>query len=233
MSTPKVAFLCVPGSWCPGYYFHKLTEKLQANGYNATFVDLPSVGRKDEAPGLQDDVAHVRAKGNALLDAGYDLILVGNSYGGFVVLESSKTLVGKSTSNRGSLKHMITINSPSAKPGQSMFDLVGDQAPIPKDSTDPWIEAVPAEFAYRGLFGSLPEEEGLKYGAMVGAQSMKPLLEPLTFAAYEQVPCTAIICGKDIAFKPETQHKVGSYKRCDKHTSANFDSCLRKWRRRQ
>jgi hypothetical protein len=211
MSPSKTAFLFVPGAWCPGYYYHKVAEKLQAQGHEAVYVDLPSVGRKDDAPGLQDDAAYVHSKATALLDAGNDLVIVGNSYGGFVTVEACKGLVEKRTSSSGQLKHIITINSPLGQKGQSADDLVGDQAPIPKDSTDPWIDPIPGAIAYQVFFGSLGEEEGIKYGNMVAAQSLRALLEPLTFAAYEEVPCTVVISGKDIAFKTETQHVVSNF----------------------
>ena len=216
MSASKFAFLFVPGAWCPGYYFHKVATKLQSRGYEAVYVNLPSFGRKDKAPGLQDDAAYVRAKATAFLSAGNDVAIVGNSYGGFVSLEACKGLVAPNGAHSGQLKHIITINSPLALKGQSMNDVVGDQAPIPQDSTDPWIDPVPGELGYRVLFGSLGEEEGLKYAAMAGAQSLKPLLEPLTFAAYEEVPCTAVISGKDLAFKPDSQIKA-----CTRHEVCN------------
>ncbi|KAF2679400.1 alpha/beta-hydrolase [Lentithecium fluviatile CBS 122367] len=212
MAASKVAFLFVPGSWCPGYYFHKVSSKLEAQGYTAISVNLPSVGRKDLIPGLEDDAAHVRSEATAFLDAGKDVVIVGNSYGGFVTLEACKGLPRKlddaSKEGSGILKHIVTINSPLAQKGQSMQDLVGDQAPIPKDSTDPWIEPVPGELGYRVLFGSLNEEEGMKYAGMVQAQCIKPLLEPLTFVGYEEVGCTAVISGKDLAFKKEKQFEL-------------------------
>jgi pimeloyl-ACP methyl ester carboxylesterase len=203
MSSSNTAFLFVPGAWCPGYYYHKVTKKLQDLGHSATYTDLPSVGRKDIVPGLDDDAAHVRIQANALLDAGKDVVIVGNSYGGFVVLEACKGLT-----HRDGLKHIITINSPLALKGQTMQDLVGDQAPVPKDDTKSWIEAGPVELGLMVFFGSLPEEEGRKYAAMVKEQSVKPLREPLSFAAYEEVPCTAVISGKDLAFKTQSQHEV-------------------------
>jgi len=208
MSASNTAFLFVPGAWCPGYYYHKVAEKIQAQGYKAVYMDLLSMGRKDKAPSLQDVAAHVRSEATDLLGAGHDLVIVGNSYGGFVTLEVCKGLVQTEGSKGGQLKHIITINSPLGQKGQSMKDLVGDEAPIPKDDSDPWLDPVPAHLGYPLLFGSLAEAEGKEYAGMMGAQSLRPLLEPLTFAAYEEVPCTAVISGKDLAYKPESQNEV-------------------------
>lgn len=214
ISTPsKSAFLFVPGAWCPSTYFEKVASKLHAQGHSAVAIDLPSVGRKDFMPGLQDDAGHVRSKACELLSTGKHLTIVGNSYGGFVTLEACKGLLEKEKigENGGVLRSIVTINSPLAQKGQSMNDLVGDQAPIPQDPTDPWIEPVPGELGYRVLFGSLGEEEGLEYAAMAKAQCVKPLLEPLSYAAYEEVDCTVVISEKDLAFKPETQNEVRGF----------------------
>jgi pimeloyl-ACP methyl ester carboxylesterase len=207
MSAQKTAFLFVPGAWCPGFYFHKVTEKLQVQGYEAQYVDLPSVGKKDVAPDLEDDVAIVRSAAIALLDAGNNLIIGGNSYGGFVTLESCKSLVESARPNSaGHLVHILIIDSFLAEVGDTMKDLA-EGAPVPDNIDDPWIEPVPGVLGYQFFCGSLPAEEGMKYGNMIEAQSVKPMFDPLTFAAYEEVPTTMVIGGRDIALKPERQHE--------------------------
>jgi pimeloyl-ACP methyl ester carboxylesterase len=206
--SPKTAFLFVPGAFCPGSYYHKVTSNLQARGHEAEYLDLPSVGRKDPAPGLQDDASHIRAHATALLDAGKDLVLVGNSYGGFAILEACKGLLNRDASTSGQVKRIVTINSPLAQKGQSMKDLVGDLAPIPEDDSEPWVEPGPVEFGQIVFFGSLGEEEGRRYAGMTRAQSVKPLLEPLSFAALKEVECTVVVSEKDLAYKKERQDEV-------------------------
>ncbi|KAJ4289060.1 hypothetical protein N0V90_011402 [Kalmusia sp. IMI 367209] len=203
MSGSKTAFLFIPGAWCPGYYNHYVTEKLQALGHEAIYVDLPSSGKKSGAPGLEDDASHVRAKAAAILDSGKDLVIAGNSYGGFVAQESSKGLTRADRGEGGQLKHIILIASLFAKKGQTMKDLVGDQVPIPEENE--WIEAPPGEMAYKAFFGSLSEEDGLRYGNMIWQQSVRALVEPLTFTAWETVPTTTVVAGKDLALNPQTQ----------------------------
>ncbi|KAF2642936.1 alpha/beta-hydrolase [Massarina eburnea CBS 473.64] len=210
MPPKKTAFLFIPGAWCPAYFFHKVTEKLQAQGYTAQALDLPSIGKKATTPGLQDDIAYVRSAATALLDAGKDLVIVGNSYGGFVTLESAKTLVKSARDHvvgGGELKHLILISSFCAEVGDTMKALATD-APLPASpGEDPWIEPVPGEMNYRFLCGSLSEEEGLRYGNMVRAQCVRPMFEPLTFAAYEVVETTVVVGGRDCALRPEVQEK--------------------------
>ncbi|KAL1608073.1 hypothetical protein SLS60_003012 [Paraconiothyrium brasiliense] len=84
-----------------------------------------------------------------------------------------------------------------------MKDLVDGQVPIPEENE--WIEAPPGEVAYKAFFGSLSEDEGVKYGNMFREQSTRALIEPLTFAAWETVPTTMVVAGKDLALKPQTQ----------------------------
>ncbi|KAJ4353660.1 uncharacterized protein N0V89_005390 [Didymosphaeria variabile] len=199
----NTAFLFVPGAWCPGFYNHKVTDKLQALGYHAVYVDLPSSGKKDDAPGLQEDASHVRTHAAAILDSGSNLVIAGNSYGAFVAQEACEGLTKASRPDGSHVCHIVIIASFFARKGQTMKDLVDGQVPIPEDNE--WLEAPPGDAAYKAFFSSLSEDEGLKYGNMLREQSTRALVEPLTFAAWETVPTTMVVAGKDLALKPQTQ----------------------------
>ncbi|KAF2241764.1 alpha/beta-hydrolase [Trematosphaeria pertusa] len=211
MSHSTTAFLFVPGAWCPSTYYSKVVSLLTAQGYTAFAFNLPSCGKKDTVPTFADDVTHIRSHATSLLDAGKDVVIVGNSYGGFVTLESCKGLAKKDREadgkTGGTLKGIILIGSFLAEVGNTMKELTAGHVPLPPDLSDPWIEPVPGDAGYRFLCGSLPEEEGLKWGNMVRAQCVAPFVEPLTYAAYEEVPTTMVIGGKDVALPPDVQHE--------------------------
>jgi hypothetical protein len=124
------------------------------------------------------------------------------------LIGSSSASFSKIQEGDGELKNIVTINLPPGIPGQLTKDHVGDQAPIPEETSNPWVDPLSGELGYRVLFGALNEEDGVRYAALVEAQSLNALVEPLAFAAFEVLPTTAVISEKDLAFKPETQDKV-------------------------
>ncbi|KAF1952698.1 alpha/beta-hydrolase [Byssothecium circinans] len=209
MAAKNTAFLFVPGAWCPGYYFHKVTEKLEAQGYETKSIDNATLGKQEIAPPLEDDLNRVRSVAASFLDRGKDLVIVASSYGGFVTSESCKTLVKSARKDSpGELKHIVLLGSVMPEVGERMKDLV-ERAPLPESADEhSWVEVLDAEQNYQQLFGSLPEDEGLKYGKLAKAQSMRSMFEPLTFAAYEHVPTTMVIPGRDLVLPPEFQDSM-------------------------
>lgn len=129
MSTSKPTFVLVAGAFCPGFYFHKVVDRLASEGYDAFAVDLPTVGKKEGPPATAyDDSNLVRSKVEALLDEGKNVILVANSYGGFVVTEAAKGLgkTDRDTAGKtgGALIHLIILGSVLTSLGSTFHDMV-------------------------------------------------------------------------------------------------------------
>jgi pimeloyl-ACP methyl ester carboxylesterase len=206
--SPKPSFIFVPGSWCPGRYYEKVIAILQSAGYEAIALDLLSVGKKDYVPTGYNDAAHVRAKATEVLDQGKDVILVANSYGGWVVQEASKGLAREDRASGGAVVHLVLLDTLLVPEGATFSSLVAQYVPMP--ITDPnieWIEPMPGEHAGSFLFGTMPEEEQLHYGKMAAAQSAKALTDPLTYAAWQHIPTTSVIGEDDLALPPGVQHE--------------------------
>lgn len=207
-STSKPSFIFIPGAWCPGSYYEKVIPILQSAGYEGIAIDLLSVGRKDTAPTGYDDAAHLRAKATELLDQGKDVILVANSYGGWVAQEASKGLARADRNTGGAVVHLVLLDTLLVPEGATFSSLVAQYVPAP--ITDPnieWIDPVPGEHAGALLFGSMSQEEQLHYSNMGAAHSMKSLADPLTYAAWQHIPTTSVIGENDLALPPEVQHK--------------------------
>lgn len=211
MSTArKTTFLCIPGAMCPGYFYHKVTEQLQAKGFEAQYIDNRTLGRQSIPPGLEDDVEQIRTVATALLDAGKDVILVGNSYGGALASEVCKTLIPTARPDAtasGVLKHLVILSSFLPLEGETM-KVLAQSALLPDDPDEQqWLGPFPAEMAYAAFFPRVSTEEGPKYAAMTNAQAMKPLFQPLTFPGWKYIPTTYVVPENDQAVLPELQHQ--------------------------
>lgn len=85
MSTPKPSVLLVHGAFHPPACYDPLTRELEAAGFEVVAPRLPSLGDSVEGVTLDEDVAAVHSAAAPLFAAGKGVILIGHSYGGFVV----------------------------------------------------------------------------------------------------------------------------------------------------
>lgn len=82
-STPQPHVLIIPGAWHPASSMASFAKALEAAGFPATVVPTRSVGNRDVT--IQDDEAQAKALLQPLFDKGKDVIVLGHSYGGFVI----------------------------------------------------------------------------------------------------------------------------------------------------
>ncbi|KAM0448886.1 hypothetical protein ACHAO4_008111 [Trichoderma viride] len=83
ISTPRPHVLIIPGAWHPASTMASFASALEEAGFPATVVPTRSVGTRDVT--VQDDEAQAKALLQPLLDEGKDVIVLGHSYGGFVI----------------------------------------------------------------------------------------------------------------------------------------------------
>lgn len=83
VSSPlKPHILIVPGAWYPASNLDTLIESLEAAGYSAEAISLPSFNTAGIS--VQDDEKLVKALLTSLVANGKDVIIVAHSYGGLV-----------------------------------------------------------------------------------------------------------------------------------------------------
>ncbi|UKZ85229.1 uncharacterized protein TrAFT101_001099 [Trichoderma asperellum] len=83
ISTSRPHILIIPGAWYPASTMASFAKALEAAGFPTTVVPTRSVGTRDVS--VQDDEAQSKALLLPLLDKGKDVIVLGHSYGGFVI----------------------------------------------------------------------------------------------------------------------------------------------------
>ncbi|KAF2106448.1 Alpha/Beta hydrolase protein [Lophiotrema nucula] len=206
----KPAFVLLPGAWCPSTFYEKLVPRLQDFGYDAYSLDLPSTLENEDTspPSFYDDAKFVRLKIIELSDHGKTVVVVGNSYGGFLaneaikgVLQSDRASVGK----KGGVLHFVVLASLLPIVGKTVSEHLTGLIPIDLDAPVDWFPSGPAEMSAQAFLNHLPEEEGLKYGGLTRSHSSKSFKDPITYAAYDHIPTTVVIGMDDVALKPEVQ----------------------------
>lgn len=208
-------FICVPGAFCPSAFFDTTIAEFERQGYQAVALDLPSVGRRDGPPAEpEEDVKHIRDEIERQADKGLDVILVGNSYGAWIMGEAAKSLSKTErldAGKLGGLVHLVYLASPFvSRTGISLPDFLAESGvAVPGDPDEQDFKVPPpAEFAGAVLFPSLPKEEQLRYGAMLEPFSNKAHHSKLSFLAFEHIPSTAVIVTKDLVVPLQWQHSV-------------------------
>jgi pimeloyl-ACP methyl ester carboxylesterase len=176
--------LLVHGAWHGSWAWTPLVEALA--GVEVRTVDLPSVGNDPGALGdLRADAEAVRAA-VAAIDG--PLVVVAHSYGGVPVSEAV-------TADSG-VAHLVYLCAFQLDAGQSLLGSAGGVAP-------PWWEVhaehivagTPEQVFYNGVS---PELTAASVDRL-GLQSRASTEQPLTRAAWREIPSTYVVCEEDQA----------------------------------
>jgi pimeloyl-ACP methyl ester carboxylesterase len=190
------------GEW----WWHRTAELLQEQGVSSVTPALPSCGETGlpvgtGGPGLPEDVAAVR---RTLEDSDEPSVVVGHSYGGIVTAEAAAGI--------GSVQHLLLISSYLPEVGESLSDFGdadADAGPAPFLDVDPDA----------GTFGVRPEllvdtflqdcdAEVQAQGAdHLARQSVHVTGQPVSAAAWQQIPTTYVVCAQDLGTPARLQHE--------------------------
>ncbi|MBB2948839.1 pimeloyl-ACP methyl ester carboxylesterase [Actinoplanes lutulentus] len=176
------------GSW----WWHRTAALLADQGVASVSPALPSCGETGTPPGtsgagLPEDVAAVR---QVLQDSDEPTVVVAHSYGGIVTAEAAAGIPA--------VRHLLLISSYLPEIGQSLSDF-GDGKPSPFLTVD--LQA--------GTFGVRPElltdtflqdcdaavQE--QAPAHLAAQSVQVTAQPVSAAAWHDIPSTYLVCAAD------------------------------------
>lgn len=215
-----IAFVLVPSAFCLPVLFGPLAQRLQALGHTAHAISLPSIGRtlSDGGQGeatAYDDSAYVNEIATQYCDAGHDVILVGNSYGGFVITmapeglsRSERTAAGKT----GAVIGLVYLASLLAPAGITSSQLLESLVPpgVHAAPEEGYLEPLPAEMIGNCWLNGISEEEQKSYGGMTDVMSARPMHTPMRYLGYEHFPTTMVIPESDLTVPPEMQHESAS-----------------------
>ncbi|MGY2873700.1 pimeloyl-ACP methyl ester carboxylesterase [Marmoricola sp. URHA0025 HA25] len=124
-------FVLVPGAGGAAWYWHRVVPLLEAAGHEAVAVDLPG---DDESAGLAAYAALVRdaARGSS------EVVLVGQSLGGFTVPLVARDLVEGGSPPQGLVLVNAMIPVPGETPGAWWADVGHEQARVEAAKEGGW-----------------------------------------------------------------------------------------------
>jgi pimeloyl-ACP methyl ester carboxylesterase len=188
-------FVLVPGAGGQAWYWHRVVPELRARGHEAIAVDLPAA---DDGAGFAEYADAVVA---AIGDRRGDLVLVGQSLGGFTV-----PLVAE----RVPVEQIVLLNAMIPRPGESggeWWEATGQAAARAAyaardgrsaDAFDPLVD----------FFHDVPPDVTAVAVAGGVDQSGTPFEEPWPLAAWPDVPTRFLQGREDRLFPLEFQRRV-------------------------
>lgn len=98
MTATKPSIIFVPGSYCLLSMYQPLFDAVSEAGYEIKGINLPTIGprsregRDAPAPSMYVDAAVIADEVKSLADRGKDVVIIGHSYAGVPMSQSTKGL---------------------------------------------------------------------------------------------------------------------------------------------
>ncbi|GAD95939.1 hypothetical protein ANI_1_1316164 [Paecilomyces variotii No. 5] len=220
MSKPVIVL--TPGAWHRPEHYKYVIEDLQKLGYEAVGVTLPTVDSNPPLTSWDKDAEAVRMEILKHLDAGKDVIAIAHSYGGLVMSEGVKGLGKKAREEQGQktgvlkLIYMCAVASQEGKTFAELtkaeteeeiaFDMQRQKAMTfqPDGNMVPKDRKLVCEL----LFNRCDPKDVEWAFDLMGSHPAGPLIVPLTYTAYREIPSTYIVTENDKALPPSTQERM-------------------------
>jgi len=186
----KPSILLVHGLWADGSCWNEIIPTLQAEGYDVIAVQNPLTS-------LADDVAAVN---RALARLEGPTVLVGHSWGGFVISEAG---------NHTKVKSLVYVAALAPDSGEDFGELTGKVGHVPVEQHFQIEEGfiwVSKEGVQECFAGDLPAEKSAVIYATQGAPSAGVFSSVLKEAAWRKKPSWYVIANDDQTVSPELQY---------------------------
>lgn len=201
---PSPVVVLVHGSFhTPETTWTELTPVLDERGIEWAVVDLPSAGPDAvdgvTVPGLDEDVAAT----SAVIDQiGGPVVLVGHSYGGFVISEAG---------GDPRVQHLIYLCAFAPQPGETLMQLSASEPPTLLAAAlrvEGDVMSVAPELAIGALYADVDEDLAAAAVTQLVPSTLSTLEQPAKEAAWTTVPSSYIICANDHALEPARQREM-------------------------
>lgn len=190
-----IPLLLVHGAWHGAWSWAPLQAELDRRGVPSWAVELPGHGTSAEPLGdLHGDAAHVAA---AIERLGTDVVLVGHSYGGAVITEAAL--------HTQRVRHLVYLAAFVLDEGESMIR-IGVLDGVPEEPPSKLAAArqrqgdtlvLDPALAIPALYGQCEPAVQRANAARLGPQPIASFTQPVTGAAWKQIPSTYVRCTLD------------------------------------
>ncbi|KAF2220277.1 Alpha/beta hydrolase fold-1 [Elsinoe ampelina] len=203
----KPTIVLVPGSFSPPAAYTEIISLLRAASFPAAAIQLPTTTKRYplEPATLADDAAHIRRVAETLIGQGKEVVVVCHSYGG---APTSEALVGVG------VKRIIYMTSIAPKVGEDIATALGGdalsgievKALMTNDMKDGYMH-IDASLSAGAIANDMSWELAYEKVLLFPHHSAVSFSEPLTQAAYKEVPVSYILCTNDLIVKPDQQRQ--------------------------
>ncbi|KAI0883619.1 alpha/beta-hydrolase [Annulohypoxylon maeteangense] len=215
MTAPSI--LLIPGSFGIPEFYDNITEAVKAKGYEIKGLRLPSVGLKDEPrgipPTLYDDAAFIAKEVTVLADEGKDVMLIGHSYGGIAITQSTKGLTKGERQRQGKkggiirLSYITALVPPLGVSSMNILSTIPDENRVKLATDDKgWLYISNIHEAALITLSDYSDKAARE--ALVEqfqCHSSVSFTNELTYAGYKDVPVSYLFCEEDSCVIPQTQ----------------------------
>ncbi|MBI5720816.1 MAG: alpha/beta hydrolase [Burkholderiales bacterium] len=205
MNARTVVFVhgALHGAWC----WAAVQAELDRRGVPSEAVDLPGHGASAQSLGdtLGNAAAVTAAVEHVVARSGGPVVLVGHSYGGVVIGQAAQ---------RGQVDHLVFISALVADVGESANGVAAGLPPADFGGTAPprlfrrhddgTLSADPAAAA-AVFYDDCPPKVAAAAVARLCRQRSASLEQPVTRAAWRDLPCTYVCCSRDRAISYAAQ----------------------------
>jgi len=134
-------YVLVHGAWSGAHGFRRVRPLLRAAGHEVFTPGLTGIGERAHLTSPQVTLrTHVQdVVGQVLFEDLRDVVLVGFSYGGMVITGALEHVADR-------VRHLVYLDAFVPDDGQSLYDLVGQPAPVPGVDTAWLVPPPPREF---------------------------------------------------------------------------------------
>jgi pimeloyl-ACP methyl ester carboxylesterase len=207
-----VTFVLVHGGGSGAWTWHLVTEELAKRDLDSVAIDLPSSNAPDNTAGPREDAASLRDVINGIEGP---VILVGNSYGGFVISEAA--------AGHPAVERLVFLSAIMPDPGRPLMDII-TEVTVPNDELgltflDDGRIVFDAESDLRSSFQLAPEAE-VDYirQHLARPMSLGTVRQPsVDNPAWQTIPSTYIVCTQDRALRVEAQRAWAKERATDYH----------------
>ncbi|KAI9840614.1 MAG: hypothetical protein M1837_001510 [Sclerophora amabilis] len=209
MSRPTIVI--VPAACQPTALYEPLAKALQKQQYAVEVVSTPSVGGSLRT--FDEDVVAVRKTVVSLADKGADIVVLMHSYGG---VPGSAALRGLGNAERvkagkhGGVIRLVyaaafALREGEAVPTKGDYEALKSYSVVDEEADTFTLTREAAEWS---MFHDIPASDGGHWFSLMKPQSIGALWSDLTYAAWEEIPSTYVVCETDRVIPLESQESM-------------------------
>ncbi|KAL2003098.1 hypothetical protein VTN02DRAFT_5042 [Thermoascus thermophilus] len=210
MSESKPTLIFVHGAFHGPECFKPLVQLLRNAGFPCVDdFSFPGTGNSSTS-GLEEDAQALRSVVLKVLEEGNNCLLVVHSYGGIPAAQGLGGLGKRDRGEQPAVLKIVYLTACILEKGESQRQQYRAFLGTEAEKLLPDLKSDVATFTGDPdpIYNDLPEEMKQELVRNLRTQSMRPMVTPLTYAAYEEIPGWYLVHTKDLTLPPEFQRHM-------------------------